>query len=175
MWVQRTPAGITALTFSADGRTLYALDSRSELSAWDVATRKPRTFAVVGGDVNMSDVRLGTACADRFVVVIHRAAVQVFDPATGVEHARVPVDPPGHPTALDPTGRFIVSPSPGRDTLATWDVASKQPGPPLLRAEPGSVDRFGYFAISADGDTVAVSTAPISRWSSSPAAGGGSW
>src|SRR5437870_3732117 len=142
MWVQRTPAGITALTFSADGRTLYGFDSRSELIAWDVATHKPRTFAVVGGDVNMSDVALDAACADRFVLVRHRAAVQVFDAATGQEHARLPLDPIGLPNALDPTRRRLVFPGPGRNTLDTWDVAGKQPGPPFLRAEAGSRDQF---------------------------------
>ena len=42
MWVQQVGCGVQALTFARDGRTLYTLDVKGRLIAWDTSTRAKR-------------------------------------------------------------------------------------------------------------------------------------
>lgn len=39
MWVQQVGCGVQALTFARDGRTLYTVDTKKRLIAWDTSTR----------------------------------------------------------------------------------------------------------------------------------------
>ena len=158
MWIQKLPAGVRALTFSADGRALYVLDARGVISAWDTAARTGQPVHRVASGPRRHEVELGTACGDRFLVLQFPAFAHIWDLAAGAEHARLPVEPNGFRPQLDPTRRLLVAPDSQRERLATWDVAERKPGPPLLRADP-TTDRFGEFAATADGNTIAVRTA----------------
>jgi WD40 repeat protein len=159
MWLQKLPAGVSSLTFSADGQLLYVLDTRGEITAWHTAARTPQRVHRIKGDVRLPDTALWTACDGRFLVVRLRSVVHIWDVAAGAEHAPLPLEPNGYLPSLDPTRRLLVMLDSQRSELTTWDIATQTPGPPLLRADPAAVDRFGTFGMSADGNTVAVSTA----------------
>lgn len=162
MWLQKTAAGVSALTFSPDGQALYVLDTRGDVTAWDTAARarrRVRRVAAHASYVRLPDTTLWTACDGRFLVIRLHSAVHIWDVATGAEHARLPLEPNGYPPSLDSAHRLLVMPDSQRELLATWDIAERKPGPPLLRADPAAPDRFGVFGLTADGNTVAVATA----------------
>ncbi len=46
VWVQQVGCGVQAITFARDGRTLYTLDAKGRLIAWDTSTRAKREIAV---------------------------------------------------------------------------------------------------------------------------------
>src|SRR5436309_2317262 len=98
MWLQKTPAGVVSMTFSPDGRVLYVLDTRGEITAWDAAARKSRVLHRLAAtpDIRLPDARLEAACDGRFLIVFLRSAVHVWDVAAGVEHARLPLEPNGY-------------------------------------------------------------------------------
>ena len=157
MWIQKLPAGVWSLTFSADGRALYVLDTRKVITAWDTAARTRQPVHRLVGELCRREVELATACDGRFLTIGLASAVQIWDPATGTEYGRLPLEPNGFRPQLDPTRRLLVAPDSQREMLTTWDIAERKPGPPLLRADP-TTDRFGDFAVTADGNTVAVRT-----------------
>ena len=159
MWIQKLPAGVSALTFGTDGQQLYVLDTRGEITAWSTTARTPQRVHRIAGEVRLPDLELWTACDGRFLVVRLRSVVHVWDIAAGAEHAQLPLEPNGYAPILDSTRRFLVAPDAQREALAAWDIAARKPGPPLLRANTNPPDRFIGFAVTADGNTVAVRTA----------------
>jgi WD40 repeat protein len=161
MWLQKTRAGVVSMTFSPDGRVLYVLDTRGEITAWDAVARTPRTLYRIGAtpDIRLPDARLDVACDGRFLVVFLRSAVHVWDGASGVEHARLPHEPTGYIPSLDPARRLLVSSDPQWEVLTAWDIVTRSPTAPYFRARLPNPTRFIHFAMTADGGTVAVQTA----------------
>jgi len=156
MWIQKIPAGVLEMTFSADGQVLYILDSRGAITAWHIAAKTQQPVHRIARLVH-PELALSTACDGRFLVVRLPAFVLIWDIATGAEHAQFRRESNSYPPILDPTRRLLVVPDSQRELLTTWDIAERKPGPPLLHAE-SHFDRFGVFALTADENTVAVHT-----------------
>lgn len=158
MWIQKTGAGVRTLTFSPDARTLYVYDTRGNITAWETATHTPKPLFQIN-PVDQPTPDLSVACDGQFLVLRLLSTVHIHDAESGAEHAQVPIEPNSFAPVLDRTRRLLVTPDLHRDFLATYDIAARTPGPPLLSAEAGTTDRFGAFAQTADGNIIAVHTA----------------
>jgi WD40 repeat protein len=150
--------GASVVAFSPDGKFLAAADGAGECHLWDAATGK----------------RLGS-CASRTEIVPSFGFRADGSVVAWGERGRelcvweVPGGKPvfgevGHSCPVRLVGflaggKTVVSAS-GDGTLCLWDTAtgkeSRRLRPGVARGEPFQVKRFGGFALSADGDTVAA-------------------
>jgi WD40 repeat protein len=160
MWVQRVPGGgVTSLAYLPDSSRLLTLDRGGWVTSWDVAGRRGRRVFQLPLHDRYGGIRsVAVAGGGRFLVA-QAYTTRVWDLETGTRHGEV-----SHPFSqfsprLDATGRFIVVPASQDRELIGWDVAACAPGPVLLRAAPGTVDRLGRSAFAPDSRTAAVLTA----------------
>jgi WD40 repeat protein len=159
MWVQKVPGGgILSLVYLPGNGRLLTLDRGGWVSTWDVAGRcGQRSFQLPLHD-RYGIRSVAVAGGGRFLVV-QAYTTRIWDLEKGTRHGEV-----SHPFSqfslqLDPTGRFLVVPeSQGRELIG-WDIAACAPGPVLLRAAPGTVDRLGTSAFAQGGRMAAVLTA----------------
>ncbi|MDY3557905.1 hypothetical protein R5W23_005872 [Gemmata sp. JC673] len=163
MWVQKLTAGVAAIAFAPDGRTLYVADRGRAVTAWGTITRTCHPLFKPTRNEHAAIVRLLIAGAGRYLVALVGRAMRAYDLETGAERARLEL--PGIPRdRLDlPAVREMV-PLPGTEprvvyaaedcrSLLVWVPNGREPGAAF--AGPFEKGIWSYD-LSPDGRTVAV-------------------
>ncbi|MCI0702015.1 MAG: WD40 repeat domain-containing protein [Planctomycetia bacterium] len=156
MWIQRVPGGgVSILTYSPDGRTLYTFDRGRYLVAWDITTHERRKLGNIGWK-ELSQPQAIHALADgQRLVGVGRAAVVVWDIATAKELLRVerPTGYSDDSVCVTPDGRVYFANHPNPEirgyNLTTGNAE-------LTRTMPGFKNQIRHFHLSPNERSLAV-------------------
>lgn len=83
MWVQQVGCGVQALTFARDGRTLYTVDTKNRLIAWDTSTRALREIPVRIESYSLNAEHFFELPDGRLSLLDTISGCELADPATG--------------------------------------------------------------------------------------------
>lgn len=128
MWVQKLGAGVSAVAFAPDGRTLYVADRGGAVTAWDTAAHTRTPVFKLAKDDPRPFQRLLPAADGRHLVALAGDTLLARDLVAGVERARLHL-PLVHELVLlpDPEPR-LVHVAPDRTQLNAWSPTRGEVG-----------------------------------------------
>jgi hypothetical protein len=140
MWIQSVAGGgVEQLAYAPDGRTLYTRDTSGWITAWDIAARtKKRLFQLAPDKPERYNVGgMFTADAGRYLVVQVIDYARVWDVANNVLLPDLPGGcARGRMKPARSGSAVYCIPTTDPATIASFDLATGQPGPTLDASEP---------------------------------------